>query len=209
MVIVMDLQGHLERITGGTLTQNLIDKVTRKTPGMGGSTIASDSDSEFLFSFITKSLDARTQQAAAAPKPSAWDKPMNEVLAPTYKLASFSDQQQSQPPQAPPATPSASNEENPSLQSTIAQLKSDNTTYESKQNELQAQLTSLQISVSSLTTTSTFTSPDQSISQVVTKFTNAMSKMQSILEKTSSDIPEFAELTALLKSFPPSEGSQV
>ena len=205
----MDLQAHLERVTGGTLPQNLIDKVTRKNPGMGDSTIASDSDSESLFSFITNLLESRTQHAALAPKPSAWDKPMNEVLAPTYKLASFLDQQHSHPPQDPPATPSTSDEENASLQSTIAQLKSDSTTYESKQKELQTQLTSLQISVSSLTTTSTLTSPDPSITQVVNKFTNIMSKMQSILENTSSDISEFAELTALLKSPPPPEGNQV
>ena len=206
----MDLQGHLERVTGGTLPPNLIDKVIRKTPGMGDSTIASDSDSDSFFSFITTSLDSRTQQAASAPQPSAWDKPMHEgSIAPTYKCASFSGQQQSNPPQATPATPSASDEENASLQSIISQLKSDNSTYESKQNELQAQLTSLQISFSSLTTTSTLTPPDPSIAQVVNKFTNVMTKMQSILEKSSSDIPEFAELTALLKSFSPSDGSQV
>jgi hypothetical protein len=98
MVIVMDLQSHLERVTGGTLPQNLVDKVARKTPGMDDSTVASDSDNESLFSFVTTSLDSRTQHAASSPKPSAWDKPMNEVLAPTYKFTSFLDTQQPTPP---------------------------------------------------------------------------------------------------------------
>ena len=102
---------------------------------------------------------------------------MNEVLAPTYKFASFSDHQQPIPPQAPPATPSASDEETASLQLIIAQLKTDNATSETKQKELQEQLTSLQISVSSLTTTSSLTSPYPSIAHVLTKFTNVMSKM--------------------------------
>jgi hypothetical protein len=208
MVIVMDLQSHLERVTGGTLPQNLVDKVTRKTPGMGDSTVASDSDNESLFSFITTSLDSRTQQAASSPKPNACEKPMSEVLASTYKFTSFSDPQHPIPPQSPPATPSVSDEETASLHSIIAKLKIDNATSETKQKELQDQLTSLQVSVSSLTTTSSLTSPDPSIAQVFTQFTNVMSKMQSILEKTSSDLPEFAEVTALIQRFPPSAGSQ-
>jgi hypothetical protein len=135
MVIVMDMKSQLERVTGDTLPKNLIDKVTRKTPGMGDSTIASDSDSDSLFSFITTSLESRTQQAASYPTPNAWDKPMNEVsIAPTYKFASFSGQQQSNPPQDPPATPSASDDKHASLQSTIAQLKSDNATYSMNQS---------------------------------------------------------------------------
>ena len=93
----MDLQAHLERVTGGTLPQNLVDKVTRKTPGMGDSTVASDSDNESLFSFITTSLDSRTQQAASSPKPNAWEKPMNKVLAATYKFTSFLDHHQPLP----------------------------------------------------------------------------------------------------------------
>jgi hypothetical protein len=207
----MDLQAHLERVTGGTLPQNLVDKVTRKTPGMGDSTVASDSDNESLFSFITTSMDSRTQHAASAPPPNAWDKPMNEVLAPIYKFTSFSDPQQQLPPQAPLATPPVSDEETASLQSLIDQLKIDNATSETKQKELQDQVTILQVSVSSLTTTSSLTPPDPSLAQVLTQFdqfTSVMTKMQSILEKTSSDIPELAELSALIKSFPPSAGNQ-
>jgi hypothetical protein len=133
----MDMQSQFERHSGAPLPQTLIDKVTRKTPGMGDSTIASDSDNDSLFSFITTALDSRTQKAASAPPPSAWDKPMREVsIAPTYRLNSYTAQQPSTPPQAPPVTPSASDEETASLQSTIAQLKSDNAIYESKQTEL-------------------------------------------------------------------------
>ena len=153
----MDLQAHLERVTGCSLPQHLVAKVARKTPGMGDSTDASESDNESLFSFITTSLDSRTLQAASAPKPSAWDKPMNEVLAPTYKFTSFSDTQQPPPPQAPPANPSVSDENTASLQSIIAQLKIDNATSETKQKDLQEQVTILQVSVSSLTTTSSLT----------------------------------------------------
>ena len=211
MTIVMDLQAHLERVTGGSLPQHLVAKVARKTPGMGDSTVASESDNESLFSFITTSLDSRTLQAASAPKPSAWDKPMNEVLAPTYKFTSFSDTQQPPPPQAPPANPSVSDEDTASLQSIIAQLKIDNATSETKQKELQAQVAILQVSVSSLTTTSSLTPPDPSLAHVLTQFnqfTSVMTEMQSILEKTSSDIPVLAELSALIKSFPPSAGNQ-
>ena len=87
----MDLKSQLERVTGVPLPHNLIDKVTRKAPGMGDSTNASDSDSDYLLSFITTSLDSRNQQAASSPPPNAWDKPMNEVsIALTYKFASFS-----------------------------------------------------------------------------------------------------------------------
>ena len=212
MSVVMDLQSHLERVTGGILPQHLMDKVTRKTPGMGDSTVASDSDSESLFSFITTSLDSRTQQAATAPKPNAWDKPMNDIsIAPTYKFTSFSDPHQSSIPQTPTATPTVSDDETASLHSTIAKLKIDNATSETKQKDLQDQLTILQVTVSSLTTASSLTSSDPQLAQLLTQVnqhSSFMSQMKSILEK-NPDLPELAELSALIKSFPPSAGSQV
>ena len=67
MVIVMDVGGHIERSTGAPLPPHLIEKVARKSPGMGNSTIVSDSNIESLFSFITSTKNSRAQQAAAPP----------------------------------------------------------------------------------------------------------------------------------------------
>ena len=53
MEIVVDMANRLEQVTKAQLPQHLIDKVARKTPGMGNSTIALDSESESLFSFVT------------------------------------------------------------------------------------------------------------------------------------------------------------
>jgi hypothetical protein len=126
------------------------------------------------------------QNAAAAPPMSAWDKPMNEVrIAPTYKLASFSD-------------------DTASLQSTIAQLKIDNARYAAKQLELQEQLSTLQISVTSLTSASTLNpDPSAAITQSI------LTKVHSIFEQSSADLPAFAELTALIKSLSPIAGNKV
>ena len=93
---------------------------------------------------------------------SAWDKPMSEVrIAPTYKLASFSDQQSVASSQAPPTNPTVTDDDTSSLQSTISQLNIDNARYAEKQLELQEQLAALQISVTSLTSASNL-SPDPS-----------------------------------------------
>ena len=123
----------------------------------------------------------------------------------------YRSQKQPITPQAPPTTPSVSDEETASLHSIISQLKIENATSKTKQKDLQVQLTSLQFNVSSLTTTSSLTSQDPSIAQVLTQFdqfTSVLTKMHSILEKTSSDLPEFAELSALIKSFPPQRAAR-
>ena len=91
------------------------------------------------------------------PPPDIWDKPMDEVsIAPTYKITSFSDQLFAST-QTPAIYHPTSNAYTASLQATITQLQIKKSNYESKQQELQAQINSLQISVSSLTTAYTLT----------------------------------------------------
>ena len=51
--------------------------------------------------------------------------------------------------------------------------------------------------------------PSAAITHAVNDFTQVVSKMKSILKKSSSNIPEFVEITALIKSLFPTEGNQV
>jgi hypothetical protein len=84
MSIVVDMANWLEQVTKAQLPQHLIDKVARKTPGIGDSTIASDSESESLFLFVTSTMASIAHNAAASPPMNAWEKRMNEVrIAPT------------------------------------------------------------------------------------------------------------------------------
>ena len=75
MAIVVDMANRLAQVTKAQLPQHLTAKFTQKTPGMGDSTIASDSESESLFSFVTTTMASIAQNAAAAPPLNAWDKP--------------------------------------------------------------------------------------------------------------------------------------
>ena len=56
MAIVVDMANRLKQVTNAQLPQHLIETFARKTPGMGDSTIASDSKSESLFSFVTSTM---------------------------------------------------------------------------------------------------------------------------------------------------------
>ena len=79
MAIVVDMANRLEQVTKAQLPQYLIAKVTRKNPGMGESTIKTDSESDSLFSLVSSTMASIVQNAAAASPLSAWDKPVSEV----------------------------------------------------------------------------------------------------------------------------------
>ena len=113
---------------------------------------------------------------------------MEEVsIAPQYKFTTFG----SPPPQASAAESSSSpaainhptNTDTTSLQATITQLKEDNAKAELKQEELQNQIKTLQISVSSLTESYflTTTSPKNSMQSTVKSLSELLIILQNVL----------------------------
>ena len=153
-------------------------------------------------------MDSRAQQAAAPP-PNMWDKPMAEVsIVPTYKTASFSDQHSFTPPQA---LTQATTSPIRTLPPSTMQLQSNKANYELKQQEIQTQINTLQISVSSLTTASTLNPTElvASITHTVNSLTQVVSIFKSVLAKSSSEIPELAKLIALINNLNHTEGNKV
>ena len=95
------------------------------------------------------------------------------------------------------------------LQYTIAQLKEDNTKAEAKQAELQNQIKTLQISVSSLTEASPLTTapPNTSMQSTAKSLSQLVILLQNVLTKNKNH-PKLADATAIIASFTSEEGSK-
>ena len=158
MSIVINLDNQLAQASNSEFLEHLRDAVTRRTRGMDDPSDGTESDIDLVISFLTMTMASRNQHHAEKPTNNAWHRPMEEVsVAPQYRFTTFG----SSPPQAvaadsssPAAATQPSTDDTAALLATISQLKEDNTKSETKQEELQNQMKTFQMSVTSLTATS-------------------------------------------------------